>query len=87
VQGFYHLLEPDFLRIHSVDKNPLLQGTSMSVNMHKGQESLEPQFFIAIEDDSDMGNQAAPPGKERHLVVQILPFDKPAAASAGIELS
>jgi hypothetical protein len=34
----------------------------MQVNVHEGQKAVEPQFFIAIEDDPDIGNQAAPSG-------------------------
>ena len=64
MQGFCHLLKPDFLRIHSVDHNPVRQGTAMQVNVHEGQKTVEPQFFIAIEDDSDISNQAAPSGKD-----------------------
>ena len=27
------------------------QGTALSVHVHEGQEAVEPQFFIAIEDN------------------------------------
>ena len=53
------------------------QGTALSAHVYEGQEAVKPQFFIAIEDNSDIGNQAAPSGKERPLVVQILPLDMP----------
>lgn len=49
----------------------------MLVHMHKGQKAVEPQFVIEIEDDPEIGNHAAVPGKERSVAPHVLPLDMP----------